>query len=163
VPLRCLAGPAVSPRAVTAALLLVCTATVATPARAQVPDSIKKKAAQDTLNAIKDTIKQEARHEVVATAHVIRWYEVAAAAGGVAALTALDEPISALPRSIARRRVTTSPRCSVRKASRSITRRSVWASSPSVWWPATPTCQRAAAGWWRRSGRRGSSWAGPRC
>lgn len=53
---------------------------------AQVPDSIKKQ-------AIKDTLKQEARQEVVATAHVIRWYEVGAAAGGVALLTALDQPI----------------------------------------------------------------------
>jgi membrane-associated phospholipid phosphatase len=93
VPLRCVERPAVLPRAVTAALLLACTATFTTPVRAQVPDSIKKKAAQDTLNAIKDTIKQEARHEVVASAHVIRWYEAAAAVGGVAALTALDEPI----------------------------------------------------------------------
>ena len=93
MPLSCLARPAAASRAVTAALLLACTAVLAPPARAQVPDSIKQKAAQDTLNAIKDTIKQEARQEVVATAHVIRWYEVAAAAGGVAALTVLDEPI----------------------------------------------------------------------
>ena len=91
--LRCLARPAASSRAVTVALLLACTATLTTPARAQVPDSIKKKAAQDTINAIKDTLKKEARQEVVASAHVIRWYEVAAAAGGVAALTVLDEPI----------------------------------------------------------------------
>lgn len=93
MPLRCLARPAASSRAVTAAFLLACSATFATPARAQVPDSIKKKAAQDTINAIKDTLKKEARQEVVASAHVIRWYEVAAAAGGVAALTVLDEPI----------------------------------------------------------------------
>jgi membrane-associated phospholipid phosphatase len=91
--LHCLARPAAPSRTVTAALLLACAATFATPARAQVPDSIKKKAAQDTISAIKDTLKKEARQEVVASAHVIRWYEVAAAAGGVAALTVLDEPI----------------------------------------------------------------------
>ena len=93
MPLHCLARPAAPSRTVTAALLLACAATFATPARAQVPDSIKKKAAQDTISAIKDTLKKEARQEVVASAHVIRWYEVAAAAGGVAALTVLDEPI----------------------------------------------------------------------
>jgi hypothetical protein len=94
LPLRCPERPAPTSRCLAAALLLVCTAALATPARAQVPDSIKKQAAQDTLSAIKDTIKQEARQEVVATAHVIRWYEVAAAAGGVAALTVLDFLVS---------------------------------------------------------------------
>jgi membrane-associated phospholipid phosphatase len=62
-------------------------------AAAQVPDSIKKKAAQDTLNAVKDTIKKEAQQVVVATAHSIRWYEAAGAAGTVALLTTLDQPI----------------------------------------------------------------------
>ncbi len=65
----------------------------AAPLSPQVPDSTRQKAVQDTINAIKDTLKQEARQEVVATAHVIRWYEVAAALGGVVALTALDEPV----------------------------------------------------------------------
>ena len=69
------------------------TAGAAAAGRAQVPDSIKKQAAHDTITAIKDTIKKEAQQEVVATAHVIRWYEAGAAIAGVAALTAVDEPI----------------------------------------------------------------------
>ncbi len=82
------------PRASLRAVFLLAAGLVAAaPATAQVPDSTRRKAVQDTVNAIKDTLKQEARQEVVATAHVIRWYEAAAAVGGIAATMALDQPI----------------------------------------------------------------------
>ena len=82
------------PRAPLGALVLVVGGLLAAPpAAGQVPDSSRRKAVQDTVNAIKDTLKQEARREVVSTAHVVRWYEAAAALGAVAATMALDEPI----------------------------------------------------------------------
>jgi membrane-associated phospholipid phosphatase len=58
---------------------------------AQAPDSTKPKPTpRDT--AIVDTLKKEAQREVLSQAHVVRWYEVVAVLGGVAALTAVDEP-----------------------------------------------------------------------
>ena len=76
-----------------AAFLLFAGLVAAAPVTAQVPDSTRRKAVQDTINAIKDTLKHEARQEVVATAHVIRWYEAAGAVGAIAATMALDQPI----------------------------------------------------------------------
>ena len=59
------------------------------PLAAQKPDSLPARA--DTT--AKDTTVNEARREVLAHAHVVRWYEAAAAVGGVGALMLLDEPI----------------------------------------------------------------------
>lgn len=81
-------------RPLLAGLFLACGITLAAPSwaplqeqlHAQVPDSARKRAVQDT-------IKQEARQEVVSEAHVIRWYEAAATVGGIAATMALDGPI----------------------------------------------------------------------
>ena len=63
----------------------------APPVLAQRPDSLPRPPAADS--ARKDTLVHEARREVLATAHVVRWYEAAAAVGGVAALALLDEPV----------------------------------------------------------------------
>ena len=67
------------------ALVLSCT-----PLAAQKPDSLPARAD----SAAKDTaIKEARRREALAHAHVVRWYEVAAAVGGVGALMLLDEPV----------------------------------------------------------------------
>ena len=49
----------------------------------QVPDSAARH----------DSLAAAARRDVHANAHVVRWYEVLAVAGGVAAVSALDEPV----------------------------------------------------------------------
>jgi membrane-associated phospholipid phosphatase len=59
------------------------------PLAAQRSDSVRTRAARDT------TVKQ-AQREVLAHAHVVRWYEAAAAVGGVGALMLLDEPVQRL-------------------------------------------------------------------
>lgn len=65
-------------------LLLSCS-----PLAAQKPDSLS----QRPDSTARDTTIAEARREVLEKAHVVRWYEAAAAVGGVAALMALDEPV----------------------------------------------------------------------
>ena len=60
---------------------------------AQRPDSLRPVAAD---SAARDSTLREARQEVLAEAHVVRWYEAAAALGGVGALMALDEPVQRL-------------------------------------------------------------------
>jgi membrane-associated phospholipid phosphatase len=62
--------------------LVLCLA-AALPARAQIPDSAARH----------DSLAAAARRDVHANAHVIRWYEVVAVVGGVAAVSALDEPV----------------------------------------------------------------------
>jgi membrane-associated phospholipid phosphatase len=57
---------------------------------AQRPDSASGPAARDS--AVADTGVKAARQQVLARAHVVRWYEAAAALGGVGALMLLDEP-----------------------------------------------------------------------
>jgi membrane-associated phospholipid phosphatase len=59
------------------------------PLAAQKPDSLR--AAAD--RAARDTSVKEARRQVLANAHVVRWYEAAAAVAGVGALMLLDEPV----------------------------------------------------------------------
>lgn len=86
MPADCIERTRAPGRSILTGLLLACTVAGVAPLHAQVPDSTKRKAVQDT-------IKKEARQEVVAEAHVIRWYEVAAAVGGVGATMALDQPI----------------------------------------------------------------------
>jgi membrane-associated phospholipid phosphatase len=58
---------------------------------AQRPDSVSGSPAAD--NAVADTGVKAARERVLAHAHVVRWYEAAAALGGVGALMLLDEPV----------------------------------------------------------------------
>jgi membrane-associated phospholipid phosphatase len=70
-----------------AALVLSCSSLAA-----QKPDSLPARAD----SAAKDTAVKEARREVLERAHVIRWYEAAAAVGGVGALMLLDEPVQRL-------------------------------------------------------------------
>ena len=82
----CLERSQLPRRSLLAGLLLACSVGSVAPMQAQVPDSARKKAVQDT-------IKKEARQEVVIGAHVVRWYEVAAALGGITATMALDQPI----------------------------------------------------------------------
>ena len=52
-------------------------------ASGQVPDSAARH----------DSLAAAARRDVHANAHVVRWYEVLAVVGGVAAVSALDEPV----------------------------------------------------------------------
>jgi membrane-associated phospholipid phosphatase len=59
------------------------------PLAAQTRDSLPRRAD----STARDTTVTEARREVLAHAHVVRWYEAAAALGGVAGLMALDEPV----------------------------------------------------------------------
>ena len=92
----CLERSQLPRRSLLAGLLLACSVGSVAPMQAQVPDSARKKAVQDT-------IKKEARQEVVIGAHVVRWYEVAAALGGITA--------------------TMAPRCFGRKVSQSTTPR----------------------------------------
>lgn len=58
---------------------------------AQRPDSVSSSPAADS--AVADTGIKAARERVLAHAHVVRWYEAAAALGGVGALMLLDEPV----------------------------------------------------------------------
>jgi membrane-associated phospholipid phosphatase len=57
---------------------------------AQRPDSLPPAAAD---SAVADTGIKAARQQVLAHAHVVRWYEAAAALGGVGVLMLLDEPV----------------------------------------------------------------------
>ncbi len=68
-----------------AALVLFCGSLAA-----QRPHSLPPAAAD---SAARDTTVREARQRVLAQAHVVRWYEVAAALGGVGALMLVDEPV----------------------------------------------------------------------
>ncbi len=74
-------------------LLLASTASfaIATGAHAQVPDSARKPTPADTARVKR--ADQRARQHVLANASVIRWYHVLGVVGGVAALTAIDEPV----------------------------------------------------------------------
>jgi membrane-associated phospholipid phosphatase len=70
------------------ALLLAC---LVSPLAAQADTTKPKPTPHDT--AVVDTLKKEAQRAVVRSAHVIRWYEVLAAVGATAAISALDEPV----------------------------------------------------------------------
>lgn len=63
----------------------------ATPLGAQVPDSARRPTQLDS--AVAPTAARRAQGERRVGTHHIRWYEVAAVASGVAAVSALDEPI----------------------------------------------------------------------
>lgn len=58
---------------------------------AQVPGRGRALEPRDSL--ADDTLQARVRHAALADAHRIRWYEVAAVAGGVAALTLVDQPV----------------------------------------------------------------------
>jgi membrane-associated phospholipid phosphatase len=75
-----------SASATVAALILV-----ASPVAAQRPDSVAAPPAADS--AARDSAARAAAQRVLARAHVIRWYEAAAAVGGIGALMLLDEPV----------------------------------------------------------------------
>jgi membrane-associated phospholipid phosphatase len=77
-------------KAVAHAALVTLTVLPATVA-AQRPDSVPAPAAGN--KAAGDTSVKVAQQQVLAKAHVIRWYEAAAALGGVGALMLLDEPV----------------------------------------------------------------------
>jgi membrane-associated phospholipid phosphatase len=64
---------------------------VAGPLTAQRPDSVARPPAADSV--ARDSAARAAAQRVLAHAHVIRWYEAAAAVGGVGALMLLDEPV----------------------------------------------------------------------
>nr|MBA2628172.1 phosphatase PAP2 family protein [Gemmatimonadales bacterium] len=72
-------------------LAILAASTVSAHATAQVPDSTKKPTPADTARVKRGD--RRARQHILANAAVIRWYDVAAVVGGVAALSVLDEPV----------------------------------------------------------------------
>jgi membrane-associated phospholipid phosphatase len=76
-----------------ARLCIALAALILVPGRlaSQQPDSVPKSLPAESLVA--DTGIKAARQQVLAEAHVVRWYEVAIGVGGVGALMALDEPL----------------------------------------------------------------------
>jgi membrane-associated phospholipid phosphatase len=70
-------------RSLVVAAALVAPSAALPAAHAQIPDSAARH----------DSLAAAARRDVHANAHVIRWYEVLAVAGGALAISALDEPV----------------------------------------------------------------------
>ena len=62
--------------------------------RAQVPDTTKKKAKADSARFADSVVTKIKTQEVLAEAHIIRWYEAALVVGGTVAAAALDQSLA---------------------------------------------------------------------